>query len=312
MTGSRKGKWRDMSEIAYRPKRFRKQTMGTIVMASKIVKEYEQQGFVLTLRQLYYQFVARGLIPNNQKEYNNLGAAINNARLAGLIDWEAITDRTRNVQSNQHWDSPTQIIRAAANSYKRDKWRNQPNRVEVWIEKDALLGVIEGICRDLDVKFFSCRGYVSQSEMWVASQRAVEADINGGQETHIIHLGDHDPSGIDMTRDIRDRMEMFCKYHSVYSLEVERVALSHDQVLEHKCPPNPAKITDSRAAGYIGKYGYESWELDALEPSVLIDLVSNAVLQYRDEELWQEALDVEAREMDLLEDLTIEMESRLQ
>ena len=154
-----------MPKIAYRAKRFSPDRQDKIDKANVIIAEYAAQGYELTLRQLYYQFVSRDFIANNQREYKNLGDIINDARLAGLIDWEAIVDRTRNLQSLAHWNSPASIIDACASQYRIDKWADQPYRVECWIEKDALIGVIENVCKELDIAYFSCRGYTSQSEM---------------------------------------------------------------------------------------------------------------------------------------------------
>jgi hypothetical protein len=152
----------------YVPRRFSGGNAEVIDDANKIIEEYRNQGFVLTLRQLYYQFVARDLLPNIPSEYKRLGSVINDGRLAGLIDWESIEDRTRHVRETAHWSSPSDIIGSCANQFAIDKWASQPCRVEVWIEKDALLGVIEPACVDLDVPYFSCRGYSSQSELWRA------------------------------------------------------------------------------------------------------------------------------------------------
>lgn len=191
-----------MPLICYHDKKFKEEHLRVIDTANTIIEEYAEQGYELTVRQLYYQFVSRDLISNNQREYKNLGSIINDARLAGLVDWNAIVDRTRNVKMNQHWSSPAEILQAAANTYAIDKWEGQPLRFEVWIEKDALVGVIESTCRKLDVPFFSCRGYTSQSEMWAAAMR-YRKSLQKKQGTIILHLGDHDPSGIDMTRDIQ-------------------------------------------------------------------------------------------------------------
>ena len=154
----------------------------------------------------------------------------------------------------------------------------------MWIEKDALSGVFSRICSELEVPFFACKGYTSLSAMWRASQRLIRK-AQAGKEVTIFHFGDHDPSGIDMTRDIIDRLYDF---HS--SLEVRRIALNMDQVEEFDPPPNPAKMSDSRAEAYVDEYGYESWELDALDPSTLSDLVREQVDQLRDEDLWAEAV----------------------
>jgi len=277
-----------MPKIQYVPRKFSDKSLALIQTANKIITEYAGQGFDLTLRQLYYQFVSRDVIPNTLREYKNLGSVINDARLAGLVDWDAITDRTRNLVSNSHWTSPGSIVRACANQYQIDKWEDQENRVEVWIEKDALVGVIEGICQELDVAYFSCRGYTSQSEMWSAAMRLKKYEDSGNQRTHIIHLGDHDPSGKDMTRDIQDRLTLFGS-----TAEIHRIALNMDQVRKYNPPPNPAKITDSRATKYIKQFGRESWELDALDPKTLAALIKKNVLSFRNEELWDLAVEKE-------------------
>ena len=272
-----------MPRICYTPKSFRADTLAVISQADAICAEYAAQGFTLTLRQLYYQFVARGLIPNRDTEYKRLGSIINDARLAGLLDWDYLEDRTRNLRSLAHWADPREIIDSAEASFRLDKWDRQLYRPEVWIEKDALVGVIEGVCQRNDVPFFSCRGYTSQSEMWGASQRLLSY-IERGQAPIIFHLGDHDPSGIDMTRDITDRLDLFIDG----SLELHRLALNMDQVTRYGPPPNPAKQTDSRFAGYINVFGAESWELDALEPQVIADLIDNAIDGLIDHDVWAE------------------------
>ena len=273
-----------MPKICYVPKTFSDDKLVMIREADRIIVEYGEQGFDLTLRQLYYQFVSRGLIANKQKEYAKLGDLISDARLAGLIDWSAIVDRTRNLAGNSHWDKPSDAIRAASKQYLTNLWDVQPEYVEVWIEKDALKGVISGICTELDVPFFSCRGYTSQSEMWGAAQRLM-GKIHKGKRVHIIHLGDHDPSGIDMSRDIKGRLELFCHQ----PVHVQRVALNMPQIERYNPPPNPAKVTDSRFESYQQKFGDESWELDALAPPVIVDVVRRAVMQFVDETRLKEA-----------------------
>lgn len=289
-----------MPKIAYITKNFREDTLTIIAQANLIIDEYTARGFDLTLRQLYYQFIARDLFPsswedpgthstNNQRSYKRLGDMINNARLAGLIDWLAITDRTRNLRQLSAWESPNQILRAIAQQYRIDKWKDQDNQIECWIEKDALLGTIEGVCNRLQIPYFSCRGYVSQSEMWVAAER-----LKAHHKTAtILHLGDHDPSGIDMSRDIEDRLRMF----GVRDLTVDRIALTEAQITQYNPPPNPAKESDARWQNYVDSTGFtDSWELDALDPTVLADLIEDAVLSLRDDDLWDDAVERERGE----------------
>lgn len=287
--------------IAYEDRKFSADSLARIEQANEIITEYQAQGFDLTLRQLYYQFVARDLLPNTQKAYNNLGSLVNNARLAGLIDWDAIQDRTRNLRSYNYWDSPGEIVSDAARQYERDKWAGQAYRPEVWIEKDALIGVIEGVCQRLDVPYFSCRGYTSQSEMWRAAQR-LQAYVLAGQTPVILHLGDHDPSGIDMSRDIRERLDLFIMGERRDAEEIEqepsiifkRIALNMNQIEQYEPPPNPAKKTDARFRSYVESYGVDdSWELDALEPQVLAALIKEAIFSIRDDDAWEKEVEQE-------------------
>jgi len=285
-------------KIQYIEKNFAPATLEIIEKANTIIDEYAAQGYDLTLRQLYYQFVARDLIPNKQSEYKRLGSIVSDGRLAGLISWESIVDRTRNLRGNNHWRNPGEILRACASQFMVDRWAGQMRRVEVWIEKDALTGVIAGVCGDLDVPFFSCRGYVSQSEAWGAAMRIAGYKRRNGQSVVVLHLGDHDPSGIDMTRDIRDRFATFG-----VDIEIRRIALNMDQVIEKEPPPNPAKITDSRANGYIAEHGSDSWELDALEPQYLTDLIRRHIEGVLDRSIYDEEVrkedDYKARLLEL-------------
>lgn len=283
-----------MPKIQYKEINFQKKSLDLIKLVNQVVDEYSAQGYELTLRQVYYQLVARGYIPNNERSYKNVGSLINDGRLAGLIDWHSVTDRTRNLRKAGHWDNPVDVIASARYSYNLDKWKGQPNYVEVWVEKDALVDIVGQACSPLDTPYFSCRGYTSQSEMWSAAQRFIRQSDR--EKRIIIHLGDHDPSGIDMTRDIQERLELFGA--DVY---VKRVALTMNQIQTYNPPPNPAKITDSRASKYIDQFGDESWELDALEPKVITDLIKKQVTMYRDDAIYRAVCDRESREKEELE-----------
>lgn len=298
-----------MPKITYVNKRFGKSSLTLIAHTNAIIEDYSKQGFDLTLRQIYYQIVARDLFPDDRRwrwveatrkwvrdangtknadpNYKWLGGIINDARLAGLVDWNAIVDRTRNLKGLGHWNNPGDIIESAAYSFKVDKWADQDYRPEVWVEKDALVGVIGSVCNGLDVPFFSCRGYTSQSEMWGAGQR-LKSHVKNCYTPIIFHLGDHDPSGIDMTRDIEERLEMF-----MGGTKLDRLALNMPQVRKFNPPPNPAKLTDSRCDAYIAEFGDESWELDALDPKTISGLIRDAVLEIRDQDKWDEAVERE-------------------
>lgn len=279
-----------MPFICYTSKRFHPKSEKLIATANEILAEYAALDLDLTLRQLYYQFVSRDVIPNNFKEYKKLQALVNDARLAGRIDWDSIEDRTRNMQSWPNQPDAETALAECARHYREDKWEDQPTHVEVWVEKDALLGVIEKACGKYQTPFFSCRGYTSQSEIWGSAMRL--ADLS--KPAVILHLGDHDPSGVDMSRDIQDRMTLF----EADNVEIKRIALTMEQIKERRPPPNPAKITDSRAAGYIKKFGNKSWELDALDPTYLIKLIQDETETLLDADLWKAACEKEKKARD--------------
>lgn len=274
-------------------KKFNNKSLNLIEIINEVITDYEAQGFDLTLRQVYYQLVARNKILNNEKSYKNIGNLINDARLAGLIDWNAIIDRTRNLANNSHWAGPQEILYGAAHGYAIDKRIAQPNYIEVWVEKDALKGIVGGVCRKADVPYFSCRGYTSQSEMYIAAERFKAENLRDRRV--ILHFGDHDPSGIDMTRDIKERLELFGA-----DVEVMRIALTSEQIEQYAPPPNPAKITDSRAESYIKKFGYDSWELDALEPSVITGLIKENIDSLTDARLFEAAVKKQRQQQEYL------------
>ncbi len=270
---------------SYVSKRFKAESKALIRQANALIIESLNYGIDLTLRQLYYRLVAQDVIPNNLRSYKNLGNLISDARRAGLIDWEAIVDRARNLMHFPRWDSPLEALRHRAQQYDIDWWAKQDVRVEVWVEKEALIGVVAKGCEPYRVDHFACKGYVSDSEIWRAAQRVIERARDYGQGTVIIHLGDHDPSGIDMTRDIEDRFKMFSE-HYAGAVVIKRIALTMDQIEEEQPPPNPAKESDSRFQSYLETYGDESWELDSLPPPYIVGLISEHIEPLINQKEW--------------------------
>jgi hypothetical protein len=252
-------------------KAFGEKRRKTIETANRIIAEYQAAGYRLTLRQLYYQFVSKDLIPNSERSYKNLGTAISDGRLAGLIDWDAIEDRVRVPKVPNEFEDVEDLVRAAISSYRLPRWNGQKNYVELWIEKDALAGVLQPLASQHHVTLMVNRGYSSQSAMYESAQRFIQAGRKHNNR-HLLYLGDHDPSGEDMVRDVADRLSMFGA-----TVNVEKLALTRDQVDQYDPPPNPAKTTDSRASDYVAKHGNSSWEVDALPPEVLSQVINDAI-----------------------------------
>jgi hypothetical protein len=307
-----------MARQRYSDQKLTQPKLELISMLNGIIDEYLQQGFRLTVRQLYYQTIARDTIPdswidpdynrrnglhadtkNTVKNYKRLAGILDEGKMAGLVDWDAIEDRTREFVRRNRYTGAKQILEIAADSFHMDMWVGQPHRCFVVVEKEALAGVLEPICRKLDVPLLAARGYPSGTVL----REFAESDLvpcfdfhqksgrpgPNKQEPVIIHLGDHDPSGIDMSRDLSERFMTFIlgkQGSSMGEHMFRRVALNMDQIEEQQPPPNPAKQTDARFQSYSEKYGTESWELDALQPSYLVKLVRETVEEHVDKEAW--------------------------
>lgn len=306
-----------MAKIEYIPKRFSKPLLEMIEKCDTLMQAYARAGYRLTLRQLYYQFVSRGLFPDDRRwrwtgekwvrdingtknatpNYKWLGGIVDGGRKAGLLDWEIMEDRARETVFLPHWSGPEEIMQAVISQFRIDKWENQPCHIEVMAEKDAVSGILEPICNQLQVRFTANRGYASSSLFHDIAQRISRMD-EFGKEVHILYLGDHDPSGVDMSRDIEDRMGIFT--FGDIDIKVTRLALNMDQILLWNPPEDPAKETDSRYKAYEKRYGDKSWELDAIEPAELSALVENFVIGLRDDDEWDAALE---REQEMIERL---------
>ena len=273
-------------KVKYIKKRLTSKKMELVEIANKICEEYLERGYILTLRQCYYQAVSKALIENNNNSYKRFGEAVKDGRLLGLIDWAAIEDRSRSLFGNNHIDNPAELIEKTVYRYKVDKWEGQPCYLECWIEKDALRQVAGKACAPLDVDYFPCKGYPSISELRDA---ALRFQRRADRECIILYLGDHDPSGVDMDRNLRDAMALYGA-----DVKITRLALNMQQVQEYNPPPNFAKESDSRYGQYVKKYGEHCWELDAMKPEIMEDIIRAAIQKHMDADLFEAACQREA------------------
>ncbi|MFA5375872.1 MAG: hypothetical protein WC455_09035 [Dehalococcoidia bacterium] len=300
-------------KIAYVPNlRLGGPNQSLLMAINDIIDDYHNQGYKLSLRQLFYQLVVREVIPNQQAEYSKLSTILTKGRMAGVVDWEAIEDRLREPFRHGAWESPREIINACANQYRRDRMENQSVYLETWVEKDALSAVLRRAVEPYGCRLMVNRGYSSTTAMHDAFKRFIEP-WEQGQAVKILYLGDHDPSGMDMVRDISARIETFVRgstevNESRATFEIERLALTMDQIEEYSPPPNPAKVTDPRAEAYIAEFGPVSWEVDALPPDVLNSLVEHGIQRMIDLDAFDASLEQERQERQILKDLADGME----
>lgn len=302
-----------MAKIKYRNMHMSKANKKRLEIINGIIEEYQQDGYVLTLRQLYYQLVTRDVIPNKQSEYSKLSSLLKEGRMAGMVDWDAIEDRLRKPSKPSSFNSPEDILRAAINQYALPRQEGQGVYIEVWVEKDALSGVLKRVTEKYHIPILVNRGYSSASAMFDSYQRFKLAYENN-QSIKILYLGDYDPSGIDMIRDIRDRIIEFAMGEfewdnkddamDYFGFSVTPIALTREQINQYNPPPNPAKITDPRAKDFIEKHGKTSWEVDALRPEVLNQLLDDAIKENIDQDAFDEVVEREVEDKKKLRSLT--------
>ena len=280
------------------PRRFRKTSLVAIERANAILDEYRAKGFeAMTLRQIFYQFVARQFLPNTVPKYKGLLSILNHARLAGVIDWDNIQDESRTLRSRPSWGNPTKFMASVVPQYHLNRWEGQQHRVEVWVEKEALVLVLGPTCHRLDVPLFACKGNDSQGLMYESAQRLKES-LDDGKTVTVLYLGDHDPTGVDISRDIRERLDIF----GCGDVELERIALNIDQVRDFNLPSQTVKEKDKRTPGYKKKFGDQCWELDALAPEKLVELVDSEICRRIDIDVWNRVVDQEAEDHRVLDE----------
>lgn len=256
-------------KIKFKDEHFTDAALALVQATNTIVSQYESR---LTARQVYYQFVSH--VPgfqNSDANYKKVTDIISKGRMAGLIDWDAIEDRGRVISMPTEFSGIGAGLQLLHDQYKVKRWEDQPRYAELWVEKQALAGVLQPIADKVHVPFMANKGYGSSSSMFEASRRLIHYGA-AKEEAIIFYLGDFDPSGEDMVRDIRDRLTTF----GVQNLRVVKLALTWEQIQTYNPPPNPAKITDPRARAFIEEHGDESWEVNALDPTVIETIIMDA------------------------------------
>jgi hypothetical protein len=275
----------------------------------------------LTLRQLYYRFIALDLFPedrrwtlrngrwyrdpngskNAEPNYKWLGNLIADARMAGTYPFDWLLDRTREARPGRFsgdqtdvdsaLDSAARELRRAPESWLwRDRWLGQSVHVSVWVEKEALAGVFEDPCEDLGVAWFVLRGYSSLSALsqWVDHVAEACDKSDAIEQAVVLYFGDHDPDGWEIPRSAERNVHAIADVRGIYLPDVtfERVALVRPQIERYNPPPFPAKETSSRFESYVREHKLrDAWELDALRPEVLAALIREHVDRYFEPEI---------------------------
>lgn len=253
----------------------------------ELTDSYLSKGFRLTLRQLYYQLVARNTIPNDIKVYKKLGDLVVELREGGLVDWDSIEDRVRGIEEPQWFSSIPSAQASIVSWFRLQRMSNQDRHVEVWIEKDALSSLCYQITEPYGIPLLANHGYSSCT----AVMEAVHRMKRDGRPCVILYCGDHDPSGLDMPRDLTDRLNFYSGNTLPFTLH--RIALTMEQIQQLNLPPNPAKDADPRADKYREEFGDESWELDSIDPEVFQGFLRTEIEKNIDRKRYEEKVQQE-------------------
>ena len=255
-----------------------------VKQAAAIVSSYDTS---VTLRQLFYRLVSAQVLPNTTNAYKTLSDRTAEARRNG--DFPPLIDRGREIHRRQSWKSPSEILTAARNGYRRDRTEGQDVSIYIGVEKAGMVVQLEAWFADQGIPILALGGYSSQTYV-----DDIKTDVSGYDRPAILlYAGDFDPSGEDIDRDFAERADCWAK--------VVRVALTIDQVREHELPINPGKVTDSRSAGFISRHGeLMQVELDALPPETLRELFEDALQEHWDEDAYEEVLEREAADRGVL------------
>lgn len=255
-----------------------------------------EKGRIVSLRELYYGLVTKNQIENTDDSYDRLGSSVKWFRLAGLIPWELIEDRSRDANVPPTYESADDFMKTVLPAFKLDHWKPQHDYCEIWVEKDALVNVLRPVAQKYQIALVVCRGNISWSEIKEAADRFREARYRHKQ-LHLFYLTDCDPSGIDMLHEVNNRFAML----DLYDLEVERLALTPAQVQHYGMPPNPIKLKDKKQKAFRLETGLtDGYELDAMPQEDIAELVDQRIAQLIDQGLWQQVLDRETEEAEKL------------
>ncbi len=248
----------------------------------------------MTIRQLFYRLVSRGSIPNDRNHYQMVSRVMTKARDDGRCDFDHIVDRSRPQYSPNVFTDAGRYAEVVQCAYRKDYWATQPNHVEIWAEKDAIIGSIEPTANELGVVIRVGRGFLSTTKAHDIAEHFQGID----KPITVFYLGDHDPSGQDIERDLYARIT---GYGSGY-FDMQRLAIHKSDIADFDLPPLRIKDTDGRAAKFRAKHGEDCVELDALPPAELRRRITEAVEELQDGELWQRAVEVEKVELASIRD----------
>ena len=269
------------------------QTIRHVAAAARILAP----DWPMTVRQVFYCLYGEGFIENSDRDYQRVSRILTTAREEGEIPFERIVDRSRPTYTPNVFDDCKDYLQVASNGYRKDYWRLQPIRLEIWSEKDTVMSTIEELTNELGIVVRVGRGYNSAS-----AAHTIATDFRLISKPKVVlFLGDHDPSGWDIQRSIASRV----KEYGGGPFEFKRVAILVGDIKRYHLPPKKIKEGDTRKHAFRARYGEDAptVELDALPIKVLRNRLRKEIKNRMDKKLWQRAIDVEKVEQDSIRSL---------
>ena len=271
----------------------------SLELLDQVLKIIESYNFALTLRQIYYQLVAKQIIPNQQKYYHQLSRLCVMGRNEGILPEEAFSDRLREVDRLSSWPDLNDFLSTVKRSYHKDKWENQDCYIEIWTEKDALRSVLTEVTYQYDVNLMVARGQLSRTEVYRTVERYKE---KSDKECFLYYAGDFDPSGLSIFESIKERISNFGTdilvdiFPTNHDINFERIALTPEQIKKYQLPSDPAKQTDPNYKNFVKKYGDMVVEIDSLPPDELRNIVKSCIKRNIDYGLLAQVQEIEKEE----------------
>jgi hypothetical protein len=251
----------------------------------------------MTVRQMYYQLETMGVVPKDEAGYRIVQRQLLRARRARFIPYDWIADNTRWMRKPDTYNSLDSFLKISQDSYRRAIWAQQPTYVEIWIEKDALTGVIQPVTSKWDVPLMSIKGYSSESFAYGAAENIRTV----GKPAYVYYFGDRDPSGVNISEDLEKKLSGFLKGSGI-PFHYERVAVTEEQIEVFNLPTRPTKRTDTRAKNWKG----ESCELDAIRADDLRSMVEEVIKRHIDPKVYESTMVIEEQERSTLRNLVLE------
>lgn len=270
-----------------------KRSLDLIEQVQKVIAEYD---IGLTLRQIYYQLVARQIIKNKEDQYKRLSRLCVIGRDEGKLPEDAFTDRLRYVEKPDSWENLQDFFDTVKVAYRKTKWNTQNHYIEIWTEKDALREVFSDITGRYDVSLLVVRGQASRTAIYQALTRFRPMN---DKEIHLLYFGDFDPSGLSIYNSISERLRGMGLPH----LKTERIALTEGQIDEYDLPQDPAKKSDPNYKKFVTEYGDNVVELDALPPDALQEMIQGSIKKYLNKAKFEQVQEIERQEKVKIENM---------